>query len=225
MRHYPSSLLDPLFNFLDISTLLPKKLKQLYRFSLSFYIRQYYIWHATRLWRQKANVLKTWSILPWLVFRFIERFATKQFQDQISTTCRQPAGSWSQQSFKLIQNWKCVDRVRGSSQITTLILTLSTIRWFSASCRDPAHSQKETALFFLVSLKGQPRLHETFFFVDSPDDAEKYLPLPRPSVSGDISSFFAANAEVGEKGIVDVGVLDSIPVASSPNCVVQRTSR
>ena len=58
---------------------------------------------------------------------------------------------------------------------------------------------------FFVSLKGQPGLHETFF-VNSADDAETYLSLPVPKIGGDVSSFFAADADIGESGIVDVGL-------------------
>ena len=58
---------------------------------------------------------------------------------------------------------------------------------------------------FLASLKGQPGLHETSF-INSAADAEKYLSLPIPQIGGDVSSFFVADAEIGEKGIVDVGL-------------------
>jgi hypothetical protein len=57
----------------------------------------------------------------------------------------------------------------------------------------------------LLSLKGQPGLHETYFINDA-SDAEKYLSLPLPEAGGDPSSFFAADAILGEKGIVDVGL-------------------
>jgi hypothetical protein len=57
----------------------------------------------------------------------------------------------------------------------------------------------------LVSLKGQPSLHETFL-INSPEDAETYLSLPMPEIRGDATSFPAAQAEVGEKGIVDVDI-------------------
>ena len=57
----------------------------------------------------------------------------------------------------------------------------------------------------LVSLKGQPGLHETFL-VNCPDDAEKYLSLPLPEIGGDVASFFAADADIGDKGIVDIGL-------------------
>ena len=58
---------------------------------------------------------------------------------------------------------------------------------------------------FLVSLKGQPGLHETFF-VNSAEEAECYLSLPLPQLSGEGASFFAAEAALGEKGIVDIGL-------------------
>lgn len=57
----------------------------------------------------------------------------------------------------------------------------------------------------LVSLKGQPGLHETHF-IKSREDAEKYLSLPVPKIEGDVSSFFAADAEIGDGGIVSVGI-------------------
>jgi len=57
----------------------------------------------------------------------------------------------------------------------------------------------------LVSLKGQPGLHETFF-VNSPEDAEAYLSLPLPETGGDVSSFAAARAAVGDAGIVSVSL-------------------
>lgn len=58
---------------------------------------------------------------------------------------------------------------------------------------------------FLVSLKGEPGLHETFF-VNSAEDAERFLSLPIPQPSGDVSSFLAADATIQEKGIVDIGI-------------------
>jgi len=58
---------------------------------------------------------------------------------------------------------------------------------------------------FLDSLKGQPGLHETFF-VNSVEDAERFLSLPLPQLSGDVSSFFAADAAVNDKGIVDISL-------------------
>lgn len=57
----------------------------------------------------------------------------------------------------------------------------------------------------LLNLKGQPGLHEAYF-VNGAADAEKYLSLPFPEFGGDRSSFFAADADIGEKGIVDVGL-------------------
>lgn len=58
---------------------------------------------------------------------------------------------------------------------------------------------------FFVSLKGQPDLHETFF-VNSPEDAEKFLSQPLSEPSGDVSSFFAADAAIGDKGIVEISL-------------------
>jgi len=55
------------------------------------------------------------------------------------------------------------------------------------------------------SLKGQPGMHETFF-VNSPEDAEKYLSLPLPHLRGDVSSFSAVDAAISEKGIVVIGL-------------------
>ena len=55
----------------------------------------------------------------------------------------------------------------------------------------------------LESLKGQPGLHETHF-IKTREDVEKYLSLPLPEVCGDVGSFFAADKEVGDSGIVDV---------------------
>lgn len=57
----------------------------------------------------------------------------------------------------------------------------------------------------LVSLKGQPGLHETFL-VNNAADAEKYLSLPLPTPQGDVASFFEADAAMGDKGIVDIGL-------------------
>ena len=54
-------------------------------------------------------------------------------------------------------------------------------------------------------MKGQPGLHETFF-VNSPEDAERFLSLPLPQLSGNVASFFAADRAIGDKGIVDVGL-------------------
>lgn len=58
---------------------------------------------------------------------------------------------------------------------------------------------------YLVSRKGQPGLHETFF-IKSREDAEKYLSLPLSKVEGDVASFFTTDHEVGDRGIVDVGL-------------------
>lgn len=57
----------------------------------------------------------------------------------------------------------------------------------------------------LEGLKGQPGLHETFF-VNSAEDAERYLSLPLPRLSGEVNSFFATDAAVGDGGIVDIGL-------------------
>ena len=55
----------------------------------------------------------------------------------------------------------------------------------------------------LISLKGQPGLHETFF-IKSPGDVEKYLSLPLPGSRGDITSFFVAEDMIGDRGIIDI---------------------
>lgn len=57
----------------------------------------------------------------------------------------------------------------------------------------------------LDSLRGLPGLDETFF-IKSPADAEAYLSLPMPEIGGDVSSYHAAEAAVGDRGIVDVGL-------------------
>lgn len=56
---------------------------------------------------------------------------------------------------------------------------------------------------YLKSLKGLPGMYNTYFIKDR-DDAEKYLSLPLPEIAGDVSSFFQADHEIGERGIVDV---------------------
>jgi hypothetical protein len=55
----------------------------------------------------------------------------------------------------------------------------------------------------LVSLKGQPGLDDTFYLKDR-HDIEKYLSLPMPQIDADVSSFFAVDAEMADRGIVDV---------------------
>ncbi len=57
----------------------------------------------------------------------------------------------------------------------------------------------------LVSLKGQPGLRKSFF-IKRREDAEKYLSLPLPELDDDVSSFFEAEREIAERGIVDVGL-------------------
>lgn len=68
--------------------------------------------------------------------------------------------------------------------------------------RTPRGELRRTAL---VSLKGQPGLHETFF-INSAADAERYLSLPMPAHAGDTASFFAREASIGDAGIVDVSL-------------------
>ena len=70
--------------------------------------------------------------------------------------------------------------------------------------RETLHTPKgDLHRSFLVSLKGQPGLHETFF-VNTGEDAERYLSLPLPELAGDTTSFFDAVSAMGEAGIVDV---------------------
>jgi hypothetical protein len=57
----------------------------------------------------------------------------------------------------------------------------------------------------MESLKGEPGLHETYF-VNSPDDAVRFLSLPLSEPAGRVDSFFAADAAVGDTGIVEVGL-------------------
>jgi hypothetical protein len=57
----------------------------------------------------------------------------------------------------------------------------------------------------LASLKGQPGIEETFLLKNR-EDAEKYLSLPPSAFSPDISSFFAADAKIGDAGIVHVNL-------------------
>ncbi len=58
---------------------------------------------------------------------------------------------------------------------------------------------------WLEGLRGQPGLSETYYIKDRAD-AEKYLSLPMPEIGGDVSSFFARDAEMGDRGIVDAGI-------------------
>ncbi len=58
----------------------------------------------------------------------------------------------------------------------------------------------------LLSLKGQPGLHETYY-LKTVEDAQAYLSLPVPAIAGDVASAYGkARAEVGEAGIVDVSL-------------------
>jgi hypothetical protein len=57
----------------------------------------------------------------------------------------------------------------------------------------------------LDSLKGQPGLHETYF-INSPEEAERYLSLPMPVIGGEVSAFFKADAAIGDAGQTDVGL-------------------
>jgi len=57
----------------------------------------------------------------------------------------------------------------------------------------------------LVGLKGLPGLAERRL-LQSRQDAAKYLSLPLPEIRGDASSFFAAENQIGDRGIVDVSL-------------------
>ncbi len=57
----------------------------------------------------------------------------------------------------------------------------------------------------LVSLKGQPGLHQTYY-VKSREDAEKYLSLPMPELTGDVSLHFERQAQVGDAGIAEAAL-------------------
>lgn len=58
----------------------------------------------------------------------------------------------------------------------------------------------------LLSLTGQPGLHETYY-LKTVEDAQTYLSLPVPTIAGDVAGAFdKARAEVGQAGIVDVGL-------------------
>jgi len=72
-------------------------------------------------------------------------------------------------------------------------------RWIEILHTPAGHLQRSS----FVSLKGQPGLQRTFL-ISCREDAQKYLALGFPDLGGDTSSFFAARADVGEKGIVDV---------------------
>lgn len=56
-----------------------------------------------------------------------------------------------------------------------------------------------------VSLKGQPGLHETYY-VNSREDAEKYLSLPTPEIEGPVDEYFTAVKEIGDRGIVEASL-------------------
>jgi hypothetical protein len=57
----------------------------------------------------------------------------------------------------------------------------------------------------LVGLKGQPGLPETYY-VNTREDAEKYLSLPLPAMGGEVSPYFDAVRKMGERGIVEAGL-------------------
>lgn len=65
----------------------------------------------------------------------------------------------------------------------------------------PAGDLRSSAL---VSLRGQPGLCETYF-IETREDAEKYLSLPPAHiVSDDVSEFFRRDAGIGDRGITEV---------------------
>jgi hypothetical protein len=58
---------------------------------------------------------------------------------------------------------------------------------------------------FLEGLKGHPGYQEKYLLEDR-GDAEKYLWLPMPQYEGDVAAFGRIQAELGDAGIVDVGL-------------------
>lgn len=56
-----------------------------------------------------------------------------------------------------------------------------------------------------ASLKGQPGLDETYY-IKGREDAEAYLSLPMPEWGGEVTPFADAQAQIGDRGIVDVGL-------------------
>lgn len=58
---------------------------------------------------------------------------------------------------------------------------------------------------WLESLLGLPGLSETYL-LKTPKDACKYLSLPKPVCTGDIEGFRKVDREMGERGIVEVGL-------------------
>lgn len=58
---------------------------------------------------------------------------------------------------------------------------------------------------FLASRRGEPGYAESYF-IKTRDDAEAYLSLSLPTLTGEVASFFDAEREIGERGIVDVGL-------------------
>jgi hypothetical protein len=65
----------------------------------------------------------------------------------------------------------------------------------------------------LVGLKGQPGLHETYY-VNTREDAERFLSVPLPAVGGEVSPYFDAVRKMGERGIVEAG-LQSNPAGAA----------
>jgi hypothetical protein len=58
---------------------------------------------------------------------------------------------------------------------------------------------------YFNGLKGNAGLHETHF-INSAEDAEKYLTLTIPEVRGDVSSFFDLDRKIGRRGVPYVHV-------------------
>ncbi|HHW08909.1 MAG TPA: hypothetical protein GXX29_02910 [Firmicutes bacterium] len=79
-----------------------------------------------------------------------------------------------------------------SSEFSRRVFTLHT----------PAGDLEATYLF---SLTGKPGIAETYY-IKTREDAEKYLSLPIREFSSDVSSFFEADRQVGERGIVEVSL-------------------
>ncbi|OGV78692.1 MAG: hypothetical protein A2340_13265 [Lentisphaerae bacterium RIFOXYB12_FULL_60_10] len=57
----------------------------------------------------------------------------------------------------------------------------------------------------LVSRKGQPGLHESYY-INCREDAERYLSMPLPQIVTDPASFREADVAMGDAGIVEAGL-------------------
>ncbi|NLG27829.1 MAG: hypothetical protein GX557_07940, partial [Chloroflexi bacterium] len=56
-----------------------------------------------------------------------------------------------------------------------------------------------------VSLRGQPGMQESYYIKDRAD-ATRYLSLPLPTIGGDTRSFGELDRQLGDSGIVEVGL-------------------